>query len=164
MSGGHADRTRTDAGFVAGGEAIALGVLVLVVGSLLVLGAWSVVDARLAVDAAAREAGRSLVESATARTDARDADRIATEVAIATLAAHHGPLSATDATWTHVDTHVTGALVRCGRVRTEVVVAVRTVRLPLVGGLGTVRLRGDHVERIEPYRSGLPVPSGGVRC
>ena len=46
---------------------------------------------------------------------------------------------------------------------TVVTIDVRTVAMPLLGGgFGTVRLTGEHAERIEPYRSGLP--TGAIQC
>lgn len=50
-------------GAVAGLEGLAFGVLVFVFGLLLVMSTWSVLDTKLAVAAAAREAVRSYVES-----------------------------------------------------------------------------------------------------
>jgi hypothetical protein len=47
----------------------------------------------------------------------------------------------------------------------EVIVEVDTVNLPIIGGgFGTVEVVGTHTERIEPYRAGLPIPPGGIRC
>ncbi|MGV3758684.1 MAG: hypothetical protein ACO1PW_03960 [Actinomycetota bacterium] len=49
---------RGDRGQVAGIEAIPFGLLIFVLGGLLLANAWAVVDAKLATDAAAREAVR----------------------------------------------------------------------------------------------------------
>src|SRR5919202_3284931 len=54
---------RDEAGQLAGGEALPFGVLVFVFGVLLIANAWAVVDAKLAVSAAAREATRAYVEA-----------------------------------------------------------------------------------------------------
>ena len=48
---------------MAGIEAIPFGILIFVVGALLIANIWAVIDAKAAVDAAAREATRSYVES-----------------------------------------------------------------------------------------------------
>jgi len=54
---------REDQRGMAGVEVLPFGVLVFVVGTLLVAFAWGVVDAKVAVSAAAREAARAYVES-----------------------------------------------------------------------------------------------------
>ena len=54
---------RDDRGQVAGIEVLPFGFLVLVAGTLLVVNAWAVVDAKFAVDAAVREAARAYVEA-----------------------------------------------------------------------------------------------------
>ncbi len=152
-----------EAGFVAGGEALALGLVVFVVGSLLVLSAWRLVDGKLAVETAAREAARAVVEApVVVLTDPVAGHQAADAVARATMVAHRGP-DTPDATWRFVATRVVGETVRCAPITATVEVQVDTVRLPLIGGgLGTVTLTGEHTERIEPYRSGLPV--GGQQC
>ncbi|MGZ4694068.1 MAG: hypothetical protein ACXWA3_10620, partial [Acidimicrobiales bacterium] len=52
---------RDDRGQLAGIEVLPFGVLVFVVGALLITNAWAVVDAKIAVDAASREAVRTYV-------------------------------------------------------------------------------------------------------
>lgn len=156
-------RSRED-GFVAGGEALALGVVVFVAGSLLVLSAWRLVDGRLAVETAAREAARGLVEAPVeVLVDPVRGHELADARARSTMAAHRGPDDAADATWSFVQTRVSGATARCAPVTAAVTVSIDTVRLPLIGGgFGTVTLTGEHTERIEPYRSGLP--AGSPQC
>jgi hypothetical protein len=61
---------------VGGLEVIPFGVLIFVSFTLVIANAWAVVDAKLAVESASREAGRAYVEAhdpATAPGDARDA-------------------------------------------------------------------------------------------
>ncbi len=48
---------------VAGAEALALGALVLIVGMILVVNAWAVIDTRLALESAAREYLRAYTEA-----------------------------------------------------------------------------------------------------
>ena len=85
---------RSDAGMVGGIEALPFGLLVFVVGALLVANAWAVVDAKFAVDAAARQATRSYVEAEVGGARAadagsvRDAEQIAIEAGMAALTAH----------------------------------------------------------------------------
>src|SRR5690606_27037415 len=56
-------RLDDDAGQVAGIEVLPFGFLLFVVGVLLLANAWAVVDAKMSVTSAAREAARSFVES-----------------------------------------------------------------------------------------------------
>ena len=63
-------RLAGDGGQVAGIEALPFGVLIFVVGALLVSNLWAVVDAKIVVDAAAREAVRAYVEAPDATTGA----------------------------------------------------------------------------------------------
>lgn len=155
---------RDEGGFVAGSEALALGVVVFVIGTLLVISAWRLVDGKLAVETAAREAARAVVEAPVpVLTDAAAGAALADEVARATMVAHRGPDDDPTATWRFVDAAVVGDAVRCGPVSATVRIEVDTVRLPLLGGgFGTVRLVGEHVERVEPYRGGLPAE--GAAC
>ena len=57
-------RCRGDRGQVGGVEALPFGVLVFVVGVLLVVNLWAIVDAKVAATSAAREAARAYVEAA----------------------------------------------------------------------------------------------------
>ena len=50
-------------GLVAGAEALAFGVLIFVLGTLLVVNAWAVIDAKFATSSAAREGVRAAVEA-----------------------------------------------------------------------------------------------------
>ena len=84
MSRGRFD-WRSDRGQFAGIEALPFGVLVFVIGSLLVANAWAVIDAKLAVSAAAREGARTYVE---APPDLVVAERAAREAAADALEGH----------------------------------------------------------------------------
>lgn len=138
---------RDDRGQVAGIEVLPFGFLILVVGSLLLANAWSVVDAKMTATAAAREAARVYVESsdqATAHAGAVDAAR--------SVVAGHGR----EAALTTVEIAVDGSFARCREVRAEVTIGVASVTLPFIGGFGRrFDVRASHVERIDPYRSGL---------
>ena len=56
-------RFRGDGGQVGGVEALPFGVLVFVIGVLLVVNLWAIVDAKMAATSAAREAARAYVEA-----------------------------------------------------------------------------------------------------
>ena len=73
----HPRRSRGERGAVAGAEVVALGVLVLVTMSLVLSAAWGVVDARTALDDAAREYLRTYTEQPDATTAAQSAGRAA---------------------------------------------------------------------------------------
>jgi hypothetical protein len=139
---------------LAGAEALIFGVLIFVVGTLLVVNAWGVIDAKMAASASAREATRVLVEAP------EGADRlgIADQVVRATLVGHgKDPARLVGAP------DVQGAIARCARIRVDVRYLVPTITLPWIGGLGSGRLevRGSHTEVVDPFRSGL---SGEASC
>ena len=143
---------RDDRGQVAGIEVLPFGFLIFVVGALLLANAWSVVDAKLAVTAAAREAARVYVESS----DPGSAHAQADDAARSVIAGH-----GRDGSGAVVDVE-TGSFSRCSEVRAEVTVTVPSVVVPFIGGFGrSFSVSADHVERIDPYRSGL---SGAATC
>jgi hypothetical protein len=142
-----------DAGQMAGIEAIPFGFLMFVAGALLLANAWAVVDAKLAVSAAAREASRAYVEASTV-TDAELAALAAAESSIA----GHGH----DPTRLALAIVVDGGFGRCVRVVTEAAIDIPSVHLPFIGGFGrTFAVRAEHAEVVDPYRSGL---TGEVQC
>lgn len=137
-------RCRGDAGVVGGIEALPFGVLVFVVGSLLVANAWAVVDAKLAVTSAAREAVRAYVE-APPGTGAGLAD-----VAGRSALAGHGR----DPDRLTLD--LEGGAGRCAPVTVVATYPVPAVTVPFVGGFGAgFTVRAEHRELVDPYRSGL---------
>lgn len=54
---------RSERAMVAGAEALAIGTVVLLAGTILVVNAWAVIDTRLALEGAAREYLRAYTES-----------------------------------------------------------------------------------------------------
>lgn len=138
--------TRAQDGFVAGAEALVLGVLVFVVGTLIVVNAWGVVDAKFATAAAAREATRAVVES---RPDA-DLQAVAEAAARATLDGHGRGGAAPSVTAVGE-----GALRRCAEIGYEVAVTVPAVAAVGEAALGEFQVTSRHYELVDPYRSGL---------
>lgn len=148
-----ARRLRGDAGQVGGIEALPFGLLVFVVGGLLVANAWAVIDAKLATDAAAREAARAFVE-APDEVAARDA---AVRAARAAISGHGrdpdravvepvGPLS----------------FERCARITFVVAYEVPALHLPVIGGLGPspLTVRSQRSEIVDPFRDDVPGEAG----
>lgn len=148
-----------DSGQVGGIEAIPFGLLVFVVGSLIVAQAWAVVDSKMAVDAAARQATRSFVEADVAAADdygaaeaqarlagidalaARGRDRDRASVELTGLESPGGPTGFT----------------RCARATFTASYEVPALNLPWIGGFGTgLRVTSRHSELIDPYRDGVP--------
>jgi hypothetical protein len=145
-----------------GAEVLAFGVLVFVVGSLLVLNVWAVIDAKLAVAAAAREGARAAAESS--GPSEADAAADAAEAAEASLGVSGREASDTsDGPAVSLGTsRPDGELSRCERVTVEVRHEVPTVVLPWADGWGsavTVSARASEV--VDPYRSGL---AGAAEC
>ncbi|HEY9555619.1 MAG TPA: hypothetical protein VIR58_02725 [Acidimicrobiales bacterium] len=147
-------RLRGDGGQVGGIEAIPFGLLIFVIGSLLIVNAWGVVDAKFATDAAARQAARTFVEG-----EGLDgALSAAEEAALATISGH-----GRDPSRTTVDTVGSLAFERCARVTFEVSYEVPTISLPFIGGYGSgpFHVRSSHTELVDPYRSGVPGEAEG---
>jgi len=137
----------TERGAVGGLEAIPFGLLVFVVATLLVANAWAVVDAKLAVGAAAREAARTWVEGdggAAAQADAR----AAAEEALLGHGRDPGRLA--------LDLDAPTGFGRCAPVVVRASYVVPAVPLPWIGGFGRgIEVAARHSERVDPFRDGL---------
>lgn len=133
-----------DGGAVGGYEALPFGVLIFVVGTLVVANAWAVVDAKMSVTAAAREAARAYVEAPTSTA----ATTLATVQARAAIAAQQSAPRG-------VRVSVEGGFRRCDRVRATVSIDVPALRVPWVGGLLPIRVTSTASEIVDPLRSGL---------
>lgn len=141
-----------DRGAVGGLEALPFSVLIFVAGSLLLLNVWSVIDVRLAMTSAAREATRTYVEADDPLTGDAAARRMAREAVRAygrdPELLRLGPPR--------------GDFVRCARVSYTASYPVPAVRLPFLGGVGPgYTVSATHAERFDDLRSGLP---GEARC
>lgn len=149
-------RRRTESGQVGGLEAVAFGMLVLVMGVLIVSNAWGVIDARTAASEAAREAARTFA-TAPVRND-QQADTLARQAASATLQ---------ELGWQPVGASIRrteGTFARCDVVTYEVDVSVPVFHLGwLQSGPSVFHARATHTERVDPYRSGVP-GSGPADC
>jgi hypothetical protein len=137
---------RDDAGQVGGIEGLVFGVLVFVLGTLLVVNAWNVVDAKFAVVAAAREAARAFVEAPDEATAAAGAAQAASDAIQG-----HGRRPERMRL-----VHVSGSFARCQRVAFEVRYPVPLGAVPVLNALGSeLTVTARHTEIVDPYRSGL---------
>lgn len=143
-------RPRRERGAVGGLEAIPFGFLVFVVAVLLLANAWAVVDAKLAMNAAAREAARTWVEG--------DGSADAARTAAADAARGHGrnPDRMT------LDLSAPTGFGRCAQVVVRASYTVPAVALPWIGGFGDgIEVSSRHSERVDPFRDGL---TGTATC
>jgi hypothetical protein len=144
-------RVRRDEAGQAGMEVIPFGILTFAVGALLVANAWAVVDAKMAVSAAAREATRAYVEAP---------DDAAAEAA-ALVAAREAIAGVGRDGHSVVVRRLEGDFVRCATVRYEASYHIPAVRLPWVGGFGDFTVVASHAEIVDPYRTGVPAATAG---
>jgi hypothetical protein len=137
-------RLHEEDGVAGGFEALPFGVLVFVIGTLLITNAWAVVDAKMAVTSAAREAARAFVETPAGTDPHASAARAAREALVAYGRADQMLTPTID-----------GVLARCERVAATVRTRVPAVVLPWVGGLGAFTASSTASEVVDPLRSGL---------
>lgn len=142
--------SRHERGVVGGLEAIPFGLLVFVVGTLLMANAWAVVDAKLAVDAAAREAARTFVESG----GGADGEAAAIRAAREALQGHgRDP----DRLLLEIRLPAGTGFRRCAPVVVRASYEVAAVPLPWIGGFGSgIDVTARHSERVDPFRDGIP--------
>lgn len=148
-------RGRGEAGQAGGAEVLPLSVLTFVLGLLVIVNAWSVVDADLAATSAAREAVRVFVEAP----DEERALAAATTAVTDTVTGHGRTADSTSLTVRYAGDSGWG---RCSRVVVTVRHPLPVVRLPVLGGFGHgFDVVATSTEVIDPYRSGL---EGEARC
>lgn len=148
------ERMRSDAGQVGGIEALPFGVLVFVIGALLVANCWAVIDAKIAVDAAARQATRHYVES-----DAgADPEQSAVEAGLATMAAHGRDPAQAQIVLAGLDgSHGQQGFTRCARATFTASYQVPALTIPWIGGFGDgIDVSSSRSELVDPFRSGVP--------
>lgn len=135
-------------GVVAGLEALAFGVLVFVVGTLVVVNAWAVVDARFATAAAAREAVRAVVEAPEVGLTGAELEERARTAAAQALAAHGYPgppvLSGPPVSQT-----------RCATIEITAELEIVPTVLPWVTQPLSYRVTSTYAEVLDPFRAGL---------
>ncbi|HMG42791.1 MAG TPA: hemolysin family protein [Acidimicrobiales bacterium] len=152
------DRSGGDEGVVGGAEALPIGLLVFVVGALIVANAWSVIDAKLAVNAAAREAARAYVEAPV--TDAGGGSLAADEATaagLAAIAAHGRDAARADIGLVGLEHPSSDGYVRCARVTFSASYQVPALSVPWIGGFGDgFDVSAQHSELVDPFRDGVP--------
>lgn len=154
----------SDAGMVGGVEALPFGILVFVVGALLMANAWAVVDAKMAVDAAARQATRHFVEAEVGDAGGTlDAEQDALAAGRAALEAHgRDPLAATVALTSLDGAGGQADFTRCARATFTATYEVPALTIPWIGGFGSgIDVSSSHSELVDPYRSGVPGSAEG---
>jgi CBS domain containing-hemolysin-like protein len=155
---------RDDRGQIGGIEALPFGLLVFVVGTLLALNIFAVIDTKLGTDAAAREAIRSFVEAGvTGPNAATGAEQRARRAAAATLDAEG--LDPAQAQVSLLPLETVGGqegFTRCARATFEVTYHVPALTIPWIGGFGDgFDVRSRHSELVDPFRSGVPGSADG---
>lgn len=148
-------RITGEAGQAGGAEVLPLAFLTFVFAMLIVVNAWSVVDADLATTSAAREAVRAFVEAP----DEQSALGSAT-LAAAEAIEGHGRTGAS----TSVEVRYTGdaGWARCSRVAVTVRHPIPAIRIPVLGGYGhAFDVVATDSEIVDPWRGGL---DGEARC
>ena len=139
--------SRDERGQVGGIEGVVFGVLVFMIGLLVVVNAWSVIDTKLAASSAAREGTRAFVESTDPLAAAGSARAAAAEVM-------RGRGRETESMTIDFGS---SRLRRCAPVTVTVRYPVRIIAIPVLGrAAGTITVAGKHSEVVDPYRSGLP--------
>lgn len=138
---------RRERGAIGGLEALPFSVLIFVFGSLLLVNAWGVVDAKFAVTSASREATRTFAES----NDAAGGAAAARQAADDAIRAYGRNPERLDLDGPR------GQLERCATVSYTATYPVPAIRIPLIGGYGRgFDVTSTHTELVDGLRSGLP--------
>lgn len=137
---------RSERGSVGGVEVLPFAVLVFVCGGLLLVNTWAVVDAKLAVAAAAREAARTHVEGGDGTAARAAAERAGREAFAADGRSPAG-----------LDLRgPAGPLARCGTVTYTAHTEVAAIAIPWIGGFGHgIDVTARHTTRVDRLRAGV---------
>ncbi|MEX0869009.1 MAG: hypothetical protein WD011_04990 [Nitriliruptoraceae bacterium] len=152
---GSTRRLRTDsreAAFVGGAEALIFGVLLFVVGSLILVNGWAVIDARFAAANAARAATRAAIS-----TPIGSDPHVQARVAADRVLRQDGHK---DVEYDVVAERST-SLGRCDPVRYRVTIRVHPTALGRFGWSDGIDVMATSGQVVDPYRSGLPA---GRQC
>lgn len=149
-AGGQLSRRRTESGVVGGSDALVVGVMVFVIGTLAIVNLWSIIDTRMRVASAAREYVRTFTEAPDAATAAATAEAAAVR-RLPNAAVRHGTVTirASDA----------AAFGPCATVWVVVSMTVPTIRLPFGLSLGHRTVSTRAADMVDAYRQMTPGPS-----
>lgn len=139
---------REDRGQIGGMEVLPFGFFIFISITLFLVNVWGVVDAKLAVTSASREAARAVAEAESIGEGQAEASRRAQEA----LAAYgrDGERATVEAP------SFPEGFVRCGRVTVAVSYRVPALSIPFIGGFGGVTtVRSTATEIVDPFRDGL---------
>ena len=132
-----------DRGVAGGADVLLFGLLVFVVTSLVVVNVWAVIDASLAVSAAARQGARTYVESAPEEAWPN------AHLAMREVMASYGRDDSAMGT-----SAPTVVFERCAAVEITASYDIPLLSLPPFFEIGTTTVEATHSELIDPYRSG----------
>jgi len=138
----------------AGVETIPFGILVFIGGVLLVVNVWSVVDARMTVDSAARDYLRAYTGAARA-SDARSAGATAAHETVAARGRGAEPLAIT------APREVFGP---CRSATVTVTLDVAAVRIPFLGTIGSTSVSATETELVAPFGAAIGPATDGTVC
>lgn len=145
--------TADEQGQIGGLEGLVLGILVFVVGTLVIVDSWGVIDAKLTVDSAAQNAVRAFVQAPSPAAAVGRAQAAAASV-----------IASSGRNVLKMRISISGSLTRCSQVSVDVRYPVSFGALPLVGkAAGTVLVSSTQSELVDPFRSaasGVVPPSG----
>lgn len=139
----HRRRAPGERGAVAGAEALALGMVVLLGGSLLLVHAWAILDTHMALDAAAREYLRAYTQADSPAAAEREARR-----ALGDVLADREELAAR----VSVRPPDPSTFGPCSPARVELSASVPALELPYLGAVQDRTVTVRHVELIDAHR------------
>lgn len=139
-------RRRDERGFVAGLEGVLFAVLILLVGTLIVVNAWSVLQTRRTLDGAAREYLRAYTEG-DGPDDAVASGRRALAAVLSgeSRIGSHGPA-------VRIDGPDPGRFGPCVEAEVAISAVVPAARIPFVGTFGSTTVRVTHTELVDAHR------------
>jgi hypothetical protein len=145
---------RDDRGQIGGAEAVPFGVLVFVIGTLMVTNLWAVIDAKMAVNAAAREHVHSVVEAQTGPAGEASGQQAATEV-IRAWGRDPARLTVEPVRYLDGNGQAVGGWRRCARVAVTLRYDQPLISLPLIGMMlgPDIPVRATRTELVDPFRS-----------
>ncbi|UDY35791.1 hypothetical protein [Dermatobacter hominis] len=146
-------RDRGERGAVAGLEGVMLGVLVLVTGTLLVINAWSVLQARRTLDGAAREYLRAYTQA----DEPSGADAAGRRALLDVLGGERGTVDGVT-----VEAPDPSTFGPCATATVTLSIVVPAARLPFVGPVASTTVAVTHTELVDAHREVRSGPSYDV--